>query len=182
MEKRLAKKKEIASSFKHNGFTLVETFVAILLFSLILSIVGGAFVTALRIQRRAFNLQAIEENINFVIEAMTKEIRVSNRIITADTPNCATPATSLEFDHPVNGRIIYSLNGTAIQRSDDGVPSNITSNTIEVTRLNFCVSGAAIDDNQQPRITILASIRSAEISQQTTINIQVTLSQRFLSN
>lgn len=162
------------------GFSLFETLVTILLFSVIFMVVGGAFVSSLTIQRRAFNLQAIEENINFALEAMTKEIRVSSRLITPDSPSCA--ATSLEFDHPINGRIIYSLNGMAIQRSDDGIASNITSNTIEVARLNFCVLGSAIDDKQQPRITVIASIRSAKLAQQTTIDVQTTLSQRFLSN
>lgn len=175
--------KHVTQNQKPNtGFSLFETLVTILLFSLIFMIVSGAFVMSLSIQRRAFNLQAIEENINFALEAMTKEIRVSSRMITVDTPNCAIPTTSLEFDHPVSGRIIYSLNGTAIQRSDDGIVNNITSNTTEVTRLNFCVSGSTVDDRQQPRITIIASVRSTKLAQRTTIEVQTTLSQRLLSN
>lgn len=163
------------------GFSLFETLVTILIFSLIFMIIGGAFVSSLAIQRRAFNLQAIEENVNFAMEAMAKEIRVSD-IRSQDTSCPSAPASTITAIHPVNGTVIYSLNGTAIQRSVNGVASNITSNTIEVTRFNFCISGSTVDDRQQPRITIITSVRSAKLSQRTTIDVQTTLSQRLLSN
>lgn len=169
------------------GFSLFETLVTILLFTLVFMIVGGAFVSSLSIQRRAFNLQTIEENMNFVLEAMAKEIRVATSISTLDTNspgtnNCASPATSLSFVHPVNGSIVYSLSGTSIQRSVNGVANPITSNTIQVTRMQFCISGRTIDDTQQPRVAIIVSFRSTKVSQRTVIDTQTTVSQRFLSN
>lgn len=158
---------------------MVETLVTVFIFSIIIIIIGGAFASALDMQRRAFNIQQVEENSNFLLEAMAKEIRVS----TIDSPdsNCpSAPATVLDITHPVNGSVRYSLSGTAVQRTVNGVVTIISSNAVEFTRLQFCISGTSATDQKQPRVTILAGIRSKNTKQQATIDIQTTLSARYL--
>ena len=163
------------------GFTLVETLVVILIFSVIAVLMGGVFLGSLEIQRRAFNFQQAEENAGFILEAMAKEIRVSQ--INGPDTNCpATPAATLSMTHPVNGSIIYSLSGSVIHRNAGGIDTSISSNTVQFTRLQFCISGSSIDDQRQPRVTIVGSLRSTKTKQQATIDFQTTLSQRFLSN
>lgn len=149
-------------------------------------LVGGAFVSSLELQRRAVNLQQAEDNASFVLELMAKEIRVS-QIAGPDT-NCPTmPAVTLSITHPVNGNINYSLSGNAVHRNVNGVDSVLSSNTVEFTRLRFCVFGTAIDDQEQPRVTIIAGLKSSKykgsaLRQQIITDIQTTVSQRFLSN
>lgn len=164
-----------------SGFTLVETMVVSLLFSVIMVLMGGAFVSSLDIQRRAFNIQQAEENAGFVLESIAKEIRVS-QIGGPDTACPAAPATTLSLIHPVNGNITYTLSANAIHRNVNGVDTIISSNTVQFTRLQFCISGTPIDNRQQPRVTIMGSLRSTKTKQQATIDFQTTLSQRFLSN
>lgn len=166
----------------NSGFTLIETTLVILLFSAIMVLMGSAFMGSLNLQRRAFNIQQAEENANFVLEAMAKEIRVS-QISGPDTTNCpSAPATILRITHPVNGSVTYSLSGGAIHRNVNGTDSVMSSNAVQFTNLMFCISGTPIDDRQQPRVTIVASIKSVKTGQQASIDIQTTVSQRFLSN
>lgn len=161
------------------GFTLAETLVTVLIFSIIVIIIGGTFASVLDTQRRAFNIQEIEENSNFLLEAMAKEIRVST-INSPDSDCPVSPATVLDITHPVNGSIRYSLSGTAVQRTVNGAITTISSNLVEFTRLQFCISGTGATDQKQPRVTILAGIRSANTKQQATIDVQTTLSARLL--
>lgn len=169
--------------FRNNnyGFTLVEMLTAIFLFSILMIVVGGAFVGSLNTQRTAFNIQQAEENANFTLESMAKEIRVG-QVTSADTNCPSSPATTLSISHPVNGSIIYSLSGGAIHRNANGTDTIISSNTVQFTRLQFCILGATTGDQKQPRVTILATVKSVKTQQQSSIDFQTTLSQRFLSN
>lgn len=144
-------------------------------------LMGGVFISSLDLQRRAFNIQQAEENASFIFESIAKEIRVS-QIAGPDTNCPATPAATLSIIHPVNGSIIYSLSGDAIHRNVNGTDSVMSSNTVQFTRLQFCISGTPIDDKKEPRVTTIASLKSAKTKQQATIDIQTTASQRFLSN
>jgi prepilin-type N-terminal cleavage/methylation domain-containing protein len=169
------------SGTEASGFTLVESLVAVSIFAVVMTIVGSLYVTALNLQRRAFNVQVTEENASFVLETMVKEIRVSN--ISNQNTNCpSSSAASLSMVHPVNGSIVYSLSGGAVHRSVNGLDAQITSNNVQFTKLRFCISGSNSNDGLQPRITILASVKSSNTSQQSAIDFQTTLSQRFLSN
>ncbi len=163
------------------GFTLIEVLVAFLIFSIILTIFSSVFLSSSQLQKRAFNIQQAEENANYILESMTKEIRVS-RISGPDTNCPSSPATSLSMTHPVNGNIIYSLNGTTVQRTVNGTVTAISSNTVDFTRLQFCVSGTQIGDQKQPRVTILAGVKSKKTQQQASVDIQTTVSQRFLTD
>ena len=165
----------------NSGFTLIETTLVVLLFSTIMILMGSVFVSSLDLQRRAFNLQQAVENAGFILESMAKESRVGG--IDFPSANCpASPSSTMLVIHPVNGRVIYSLSGGAIHRNVNGVDSIISSNNVEFTSLRFCVSGLVVDDQQQPRVTITASLKSVQTKQQASIDIQTTLSTRVLSN
>lgn len=162
-----------------SGFTLTETLVTVAIFSVVITIISSAFVSALDMQRRAFNIQQVEENTNFLLEAMAKEIRVST--INDPDSNCPTsPATILNITHPVNGSVSYSLSGTSVQRRVNGVDTIISSGNVQFTRLQFCVSGNGTTDQMQPRVTLIAGMKSVETKQQASIDFQTTLSARFL--
>lgn len=166
-----------------NGFTLIETMAAALILGIVVIIFTSVFVSSINTQRRAFNIQQSEENINFILEAMAKEIRIG-QIAGPDTNCPSAPTDSLSFQHPVNGAIQYFLDsGTnAIMRSVNGARNPISSNAVEFTRLKFCVTGTQLNDGRQPRVTIMATVRSKNAAQQTSVDIQTTVSQRFLLN
>lgn len=171
--------KKIKQIFKYSGFTLIESVVTIFIFSILTSTVMGIFVSALNLQRRSFNIQQVEENANFILESMAKEIRVG----TISSPNTNCPldtSSSLDIIHPVNGSVVYSLSGNDLLRTVNGLQTTVNSNTIQFTSLKFCVFGNINPDQKQPRVTILATIRSTNAQQQVTIDIETTVSQRSL--
>lgn len=163
------------------GFTLVETLTTVTIFSLVVVIFGAVFAQAINIQRRAFNMQQVSENAQFVLESMAKEIRYSQ--IAGASNNCPSGSTtSLSIIHPVNGAVTYALSGTAIQRTVGGNQTLVSSNTVEFVSLRFCLQGIEGGDQRQPRVTILAKARSRNALQQETIDLQTTVSQRLLND
>jgi prepilin-type N-terminal cleavage/methylation domain-containing protein len=167
------------------GFTLTEILVVALIFSLIVVIFSSTFISSSGLQKRAFNIQQVEENASYVLESMTKEIRVS-RVSGPDTSCPSSPASSLTIDHPVNGNITYSLSGGDIHRNvnvnGQYTDTIVSSNTVEFTRLQFCILGTAVQDGKQPRVIILASVRSKNVLQRASMDIQTAVSQRFLAD
>ncbi len=168
---------------KKNGFTLIELIVAFFIFSVLVVIAGGSFVSALSLQRRALNIKRVEENGRFVLELMAREIRVANPIATGNN-SCPGAGTSiLTFTHPVNGTIEYSLSGNQAHRSVNGVDTIISNPDVEVSRLIFCISGNAVGDDRQPRVTIILGLKTpGAAADVATIDLQTTVSQRVLSD
>lgn len=171
---------------KNDGFTLIELIIVIALSAGVFAVATGVFVQALKIQRRAFFIQKVQENIGFALESMAKEIRVSN-IVTPDSANCpASPPATLSIIHPVNGNIDYFLSGPDLHRrlSGSGVDTVLNSVGTRVNRLGFCVSGNASNDNAQPRVTILLTVSNGfpNPSDFIVLDMQTTVSQRLLSD
>jgi len=159
------------------GFGIVEIIVATFVFSIMTIIVATNFVDVLNLQRRGFAAQIIQEEILFATEMMTREIRVS-QIQSPDDLGCAT--TSLTIDHPVNGPTVYSVSGGVISKTVGGNTFSITSSKVNFSRLNFCVRGSGIDD-EQPRVTIIASIQPTD-GTDLRFDIQTSVSSRDLSD
>lgn len=171
------------------GFTLIEVLVALSAFSIILLIIGTVFGDVLVSQRRVLNAQKVEENLSLIMEAMTREIRVAQptpgtgnftTISDACTAGVPAAASTLDFYNSAGQRIVYSLSGTTVYRSVDGINKPFSSNNIEFTRLQFCIRGISIY-GKQPRVTIIASVRSqGNNNQQITEDYQTTVSLRYL--
>ncbi len=170
---------------KNDGFTIIELVVVIGLSAAVFMLAAGIFVQAFKMQRRAFFIQKVQENIGFALETMAKEIRVST-IATPNTICPATPSPNLSISHPVNSNIDYFLSGTDLHRrlSGTGIDTVLNSASTQVSRLGFCISGNSIGDNAQPRVTILLTVSngSPNPDNNISIDIQTTVSQRMLSN
>jgi len=169
------------SSRLRSGFTLVELIVAVFIFSILVFVAGGSFIGSLSMQRRALNAKKVEENGRYILESMSREIRVANPITSA---NSACPGPSmLTFQHPVNGPIDYFLSGSQIHRRYNGNDTIISNPDISVSRLNFCISGNFAGDDRQPRVTIILGLtETTGTTQLDSIDLQTTISQRVLSD
>ena len=167
----------------NKGFTLIELIVAFFVFSVLVVLAGGSFVSALNLQRRALNIKKVEENGRFISELMARELRVANPINTGDA-NCPDSGSStISFQHPVNGSIEYSLSGSQVHRRVGGADTIISNPDIEVSRLTFCISGNAAGDDRQPRVTVLLGLKTPGAAPDVaTIDLQTTVSQRVLSD
>ncbi|MEK9158293.1 MAG: prepilin-type N-terminal cleavage/methylation domain-containing protein [Patescibacteria group bacterium] len=157
------------------GFTIVEVLVTTFVFSVIATVTAGLFIQVLAVERRAFAAQKIQENGLFINELMSREIRVS-QIQDQESPSCSL--TSLTIIHPVNGAVTYSLANGVLQRTADGVTTDLSSSSVAFSRLNFCVIGSGPADLQQSRVTIVASIQNKTGREILTTNLETTVSSR----
>ncbi|OGN27387.1 MAG: hypothetical protein A2941_00885 [Candidatus Yanofskybacteria bacterium RIFCSPLOWO2_01_FULL_49_17] len=154
----------------------MEVLVTSLVFSIMTVAVSGIFIQIINDERRAFAAQAIQENGQFIMELMSREIRVS-KVQDQDSSNCT--ATTLTIVHPVNGAVTYSLTaGGVLQRAVGGVTTDLSASTVSFSRLNFCVTGSGTSDNKQPRVAILTSMRNKSGKQIITFDFQTTVSSR----
>jgi len=164
---------------KISGFTLIELLVSISVFSVLVTLIGGTFVHALALQRRAFAIQSIQENASFILEAMAKELRVATIIDPQDAP---CPRATLQVQNQEAEDIQYSLSGTDVIRQINGTETTMNSNAVKFTRLQFCVMGSTLTDQQQPRVTIIATIQAAHADQLASVDVQDTVSLRMISD
>lgn len=171
----MSKFKNIERS-NEKGFGIVELIVTTFVFSLISIIVATNFVDVLDLQRRGFSAQLIQEEALFAFETMAREIRVS-QIQSPDDPNCNT--ASLTINHPVNGSTVYSVSNSIVNKTVGGNTFPITSSRVNFIRLGFCIRGSGVD-NEQPRVTIIASVRTTEETNNLQFDIQTTVSSRDL--
>lgn len=172
---------------RQSGFTLIELLVAAAIFSFVVMGVSGLFAQALDLQRRASGIQKLQENALFVLESISREVRVS--IITSGDTNCKPQnppdpiaTATLVIKHPVNGTVTYAYmkqpTGGVITRNGEA----ITSSDIDVSAFAFCVSNSGAD-KKQTRVTIPMTLqaRAGRGTGQLSVSLQTTVISRDLS-
>jgi prepilin-type N-terminal cleavage/methylation domain-containing protein len=165
----------------NRGFTIVEVIASVFIFSVIVSFVGAIFVQSLRIERRSFSVQKIQENSLRSFEIMAREVRVSS-VVEGDH-TCSEGISTITFDRPGVGTIIYSLSDGQIYRQEaSGEPEPITSSDVTYNSLVFCILGSTATDYMPTRITILAQVENTAGTEKNVINIQTTVTSRDISN
>ncbi len=157
------------------GFTIIEVLISAFVFSIIAIVVTGLFIQILKLQRRSFASQKVQENGLFVMELMSREIRVS-QIANQESEDCT--ATSLTIEHPVNGTVTYSLSGDVLKRTSGGIVTDLSSTDVSFQRLNFCVMGSGTSDDEQARVAIIASIKNKTGKEIINTNLETAVSSR----
>ena len=176
---------------KSDGFSLLETTVAMGIFTVVISVTIGAFLVAIKAQRVVLTEKAMSENINFALEFMSRQMRVAKR----DTAGVCIPINStfntqgsqISFINSSLDCISFFLSFGALVYENTTTPSGeiaLTDNTIvKIDSLSFLVQGEQNSDPEQPRVTMVISAsgagKSAE-SQGVQLNIQTTVSTREL--
>ncbi|WKZ26972.1 MAG: prepilin-type N-terminal cleavage/methylation domain-containing protein [Candidatus Paceibacterota bacterium] len=160
-----------------NGFTLVETVVAIFVFSVVVIASQGVFGKALTVVKSGAAAQRVQESVQYALELMARDIRMSS--ISADQEDASCALSQLTLVHPILGAVIYRHDGVAIERTVDGVSGHITAGEVLIQDLSFCVRHAGLD-GEQTRVTILinAVYDSERVSEQKELNVQTTVSLR----
>lgn len=183
--------------FKKNaGFTLVEMLIAVALFVTVVAISIGAVLTVFDANRKAQASKTVVDNLNLSIENMARVVRFGSHYhcdtnINANFSNPPSPADCLNGGPllAVNFKgntIVYRLNGTAIERSDNGGSSYtaITAPETVIQHLRFYVDGA----NESPSLEqpyVVAVIKgyvgsAGKPTAQSQFSIQTMMSQREL--
>lgn len=165
------------------GFSLIELLVAATVFTFVVTAVAGLFAQTLDLQRRGAGIQRIQENAQFVVESVAREVRVSR--VTSGNTNCTPPdvaSRTLIIEHPVNGTVTYAYDTVAGEGMilRNGQP--ITTSDVNFLQFAFCVSGAGTDGTQA-RVTMPMMIEatSARSSARVQVSLQTTIVSRDLS-
>ena len=155
------------SKFNNNGFTLVEILVALALFSLVISITVGIFVSGSGSQRKTIELYTVQREASYIMETVSRELRMAIAISDGSDGNVDQQNngdSSIEFTNYESVLTTYCkslIDGTCDDAngeffSRDG--KRINSLDIIIENLKFYTSK---DFNQtQPLITIVLKVKS----------------------
>ena len=176
---------------KSKAFTLIEMLVAVTVFTLVIGSTTGLFISAIRSQAKALAAQKLLDETSFVMEYTSRFLRMARKELAA--PTACLSSSGLNYETNLAGdRIIFInsqdvcqefyLDAGRLKEDRNGVFfGELTSNKLEITSLQFNLSGATQPPTEylQPRVTISMTIRKAGATKPE-IKIQTTISQRNL--
>ncbi len=150
------------------GFTLVEVLTAIAVFSIVVTIAAGAFVSAMKAQGELAGIIAMQSNASTALEQMTREIRTGSQF--------SGSGGSLSFTNAKGQGVTYGLQGGALARNS----SPLTGANMTVTSLSFIVFGNTSGDHWNPLITILMNAAPNSSGASGGINLETSVSARAI--
>ena len=184
---------------KH-GFTLIEIIVAVALFAAVMVVSVGAILSISDASRKAQGVRSAMDNLNFVLEAMAREMRVGSSYHCITGPalpvspsgpeDCSdTGGSAITFLDSSGVRVWYTLSDGVIKKFEGTVLADasqlleVTAPEITVDTLSFYVSGSLAGEGKQPRIWITVT-GSAETGKRvrTEFQLQTTVSQRLIDS
>ncbi len=164
------------------GFTLLEVLVAISIFLVVITLVVQIFLMGMNATKRLFGRQSALDAARFIMESMSKEIRMSDVLTGA-----GGPLGYIDIKNSKDCNVTYAFSGTAVTRQvvpgGTGVscvvetaPVELTPDEVEMTG-SFWINMAAAE---QARVTVTAKVKNstAILSQQVQVNLQTTISSR----
>ena len=187
---------------KEKGFTLIELMVSMTIFTVLVTVGIGAVLNATSQYYTASNMRSIMDNLNFVMEDMSRNIRTATGVHWGGTTgshldgsgdfvpaSCATTPTNRIVVAAISGEnITYAITPpsftTAPNRifkivGDTGAEQAITPSeiTIDFSKSGFTVRGAEAGDGLQPLVTIRLSgtIRYKNVDSPFSIQNSITL-------
>lgn len=177
-------KKNFSVYAKAKGFTLLEMLISTGIFAVIIITAVGAMLAMNQAQIKAVNVQNIQDNLRFLLESMTKELRTgSGYTVSLCGPQGCSAITFTRQDGIAAG---YCLDGTAVKRflppAICTAGSPVTSSAVSVSKLYFNVIGNAPGPSDgQPRVTVVLEARSIspELTLETAFNLQTTVTARL---
>ncbi|MFA5742969.1 MAG: prepilin-type N-terminal cleavage/methylation domain-containing protein [Candidatus Paceibacterota bacterium] len=180
------------------GFTLIEMLVAIGIFSVLIVVLSGIFLSSMKSQTHIIYTQYLVDNTNSALDSISRYLRMAQKdfdpagacagIKNNFNPFDTSSSTITFLDYKGFCHQFLLEDGKIKEKvSEDntanfGEAQDLTSDKIKVTNLKFNVLGGANGDNLQPRITILigAEANTNSLNPLPKINVQTTISQRNL--
>jgi prepilin-type N-terminal cleavage/methylation domain-containing protein len=86
-------------NIRRRGFTLVEIIVSLGIFAVVATVALGALVKIIGANKKAQTIQATVTNINFALDAMSREIRVGRNYYCVSGPGSSFTRTTLDQEY-----------------------------------------------------------------------------------
>lgn len=185
--------------FFKKGFTLVEIIVSITIFSLLILATFGVYLSTFRKHRQALMSQIVNEELQYVIETISRDIResylmarsIAEERILLDHPTKNISDATCDPDNCCAGCLRYRFNAMAyrieVQGRGDGSFIELTSSRIRVESVDFNIPTRDISQpnyfEDQPKVTILIRARATNDTLGTSEAIlQTTITQKEVLN
>lgn len=182
-------------SQKQRGFTLLEMFVSISVFIVVMLIAVGSLLSIITASKKAQAQKEVLNNLNFAMEGMTRTIRVGTSYHCGalgpngegldDPLDCPGGSSQFSFEHNdgdpniSTDQYIYKLQNGEVQLNKGSGFESVTAPNVTVEYLNFYVSGS-VSATEQPLvlITIGGSVQDT-VRTRTEFNLETLVSQRL---
>lgn len=172
------------------GYSLLELIVSLGLFSLVMLVVMGVYVTLLSVDREARASNQLSASLTFAVESMARSIRTGTQYAcngSTSVPNCPSGGGSITFLNTENQTVTYLLrtDGSLGQCIGGSCTSSsavaLTDRRITINDLRFYVRGVGATDALQPYVTFaLSGTMITDEGETTTFSVQTSATQRYI--
>lgn len=172
------------------GYTLLELIVSLGLFSMVMLIVMGAYLTLISLDRQARASSQLASSLSFAVESMARSMRTGTTYAcnaNGSAPNCAAGGSSISFVDTNGQTITYLLKSDgSIGQCTGGLCTSssaiaLSDRRINVQTLRFYVRGVGTSDRVQPQVTFaLSGTMVTDAGETTSFSIQTGATQRLL--
>jgi len=155
----------------NKGFTLIEMIVAVGVFTVAITLSLASFLNISAVQKKAEAFRLVNNNLNFALESMVREIKTGSGYSSSDD------GSSLTITNGAGEIVTFSLDAKQIKRQlKDGNLLALTAPEVQITNLKFILAASG-----QPMVTILINGVIEEKGEiKSHLNLQTTVSQRKL--
>jgi prepilin-type N-terminal cleavage/methylation domain-containing protein len=145
------------------GFTLIEMMVAMGIFIIVSMVSVSIFLTAIQNQRRDFQVQNLQDNARYLIEIMTKEIRMNQLI---EEPLNIGESTVLRMKNQDSHNVRYRFENDSLTRIEKdsggtigvGEPGNpLNSSQVNISGKFYVVNPSVGEEQKRVTITMTLS-------------------------
>jgi Tfp pilus assembly protein PilE len=164
------------------GYSFVEL-ILVVVFAAMIMIALTAYLGVLGAQKKIEAFRALNDNLGFAMETISKEIRMSSNY------DYVTPGvyTSMKLVNSSGINVFYRLNSGRLERATStsyANPTNpyktITSPELTISTLLFYINGQAAGDGLQPRVRIILNGTSG--TRVKVQNLETVVSQRKIDS
>lgn len=172
------------------GYSLLELIVSLGIFSMVMLVVTGAYITLIDLDRQARANNQLAASLSFAIESMARSMRTGTEYAcnaNPSSPNCSSGGASISFRDSQNQTIAYrlktdgSIGQCAGSLCTDATAISLTDPRIDIETIRFYVRGVGTGDSTQPNVTFSVSgTMTTERGETTSFSIQTGATQRLI--
>lgn len=159
--------------------------VSLALFSVVMLVAIGTLLTLVDANRKAQAISSVTNNLHFAMDTMARALSTGFDFYcgsgSGTVQDCSLGGSRVEFTDDDGVDVVYYLSAGSIWRTKGGVTQRLTADEVEITSMQFIVTGTTRGNGIQPTATIaIQATAGADPGTNTSYNLQTTVTQRLL--